>query len=291
VSARPDGVRRLASALSVSPSLLLGILAQPRRFYRLATIPKPDGSVRKLHVPDDSLKAIQRALLRQVLSVLDSHSANHCSRGRSVITNAKVHVGSKYGACYDIADCYPSTTPTMVRRALRQRGIESDLIGPIAGLCTLRQQLPQGAPTSPALLSAVLRPLDDALTNGAARHGLKYTRYMDDLFVSSGRRVGSFDRLVRQSVASLGYHLAPGKTRYWGPNSRPTLAGVVLDTTPSPRPEYVTAVVRLVMEAARRPRVARAKDVVQLKGRIAWIAALWPRKGDELRRLLREAGL
>lgn len=59
----------------------------------------------------------------------------------------------------------------------------------IVYLCTLWERLPQGAPSSPALLNIALRPLDASIKK-ACYHAFKeqycptYTRYADDIIIS-----------------------------------------------------------------------------------------------------------
>lgn len=59
----------------------------------------------------------------------------------------------------------------------------------IVYLCTLRERLPQGAPSSPALLNIALRPLDASIKKACYRafkeqYSPTYTRYADDIIIS-----------------------------------------------------------------------------------------------------------
>jgi RNA-directed DNA polymerase len=153
----------------------------------------------------------------------------------------------------------------------------------LTSLCTVHKELPQGAPTSPALLDAVLFPLDVELAATAHTAGLTYTRYMDDIFVSGNQPLGDFESTVRTAVGNRGLRLGRDKTHFWGPGERPTLAGVVLGSSLSPRPEDVAALVALIgrLTLSRDPRLAR-----KVQGHLAWINSISPTDAAQLQRML-----
>ena len=278
----PGVIASLAKELDADARLLERILATPYSYYRRAYRKKSDGTRRRLSVPNDDLKALQRTVLRVFLDGMDKHPADHCRKGRSVVTNAKRHLGQEWIVARDVWRCFPSVKPSMVRRALRELQLAEEFIQPVTSLCTLARQLPQGAPTSPALLSAVLRPLDDALREEADRQGLTYTRYVDDLFVSGNRRFSSYERFLAKAVKDAGLRLSTKKRRRWGPGRRATLAGVVLGTALSPTPDFERAVAQLVNNVVRGALTLDASQIHQLEGRIGWIKALSPAKGGRL---------
>ena len=276
-----DALVRLTGA---SRSELTSILAEPWAYYRRAPIPKKDGTFRVIRAPSESLKAIQRELLRRRLSALDVHPASHCRSRRSIITNARKHQHQRYVSAYDLHAAFPSTTPRMVREALLREGFDPTQANAIKELCTLRGELPQGAPTSPALLSIVLRSMDDALGKEASRQGLVYTRYMDDLFVSGDRRSPSFDRVLRDQVERAGYRLARDKIRRWGPTGRrPTLTGIVLGSSLAPTQEFATSVAKMVRDVEAGTVRLTENERRSLEGRIAFVQALSPGEGMRLR--------
>ena len=130
----------------------------------------------------------------------------------------------------------------MVRRAMKRVGVRADWSPSVVSMTTRVGELPQGTPTGPAILSGVLRSVDEALTKEAVLQGLTYTRYVDDLFVSGGRQFPSYERFLRTVISSAGLTLGEGKTRHWGPHNRATLAGIVVSTTMSPTTEFMRSV-------------------------------------------------
>lgn len=81
----------------------------------------------------------------------------------------------------------------------------------LARLCTFRERLPQGAPTSPALANVVMAGFDSkamaALERMSADPTIEYTRYADDIIVSALNTWDVFmaKHLLERMVLSTGY--------------------------------------------------------------------------------------
>lgn len=223
-----------------------------------------------------------------MLRPLGSHVASYCCRGRDVISNARQHVGHRHTLVTDIKSAFPSTTSRKVQHALAKHGVPAPLASLLTRLCTFQNQLPQGAPTSPALLDLVLRPFDDRLTNACLGHGgVIYTRYVDDVCVSANRPVKFMLREIRDQLGRLGYQLARGKTRYWNPGQRATVAGIVLSKEPSLDLEFRDRIRRLARAVAGGKVVLTGREERALRGRIAWIGRLHVEEAAQLLDLLR----
>ena len=121
--------------------------------------------------------------------------------------------------------------------------------------------LPQGAPSSPAFANWVAflfdwrlqRDLTEAFGAGVAR----YTRYADDLVVSSEALIEGFEaralEIVRQRVRSMGWWLNPKKTQAWTRREKPLqICGL---NVPSADGEAIT----LPRSLGRQLRTARYK--------------------------------
>jgi hypothetical protein len=153
--------------------------------YGRFTIPKRRGGVRVIDAPGDKLKALQRRILRRLLAPLAIRpEATGFVPGRSIVDNARPHVGQAVLINLDLADFFPSITAERVQAAWRAQGWDPDAATILTRICTLEGRLPQGAPTSPALSNLVCRRLDARL--GALARALRghYTRYADDLTFS-----------------------------------------------------------------------------------------------------------
>lgn len=180
--------------------------------YREARIPKRRGGERRLLIPDDATKALQRRVLRDVLFGLRAHSAaTGFERGKSVVDNALPHVGRAVVIRMDVVDFFPSTKTERVLRYFQWVGWNREAAEILTKLATWDGGLPQGAPTSPRLSNLVNFYVDVQIANHAARRGGSYTRYADDLTISlpkpNGRRVRGAIQHARRILKRHGYAL------------------------------------------------------------------------------------
>lgn len=123
-----------------------------------------------LEAPKPRLKAIQRRILREVLEPIGLHDAAHgFRRGHSAGGHAAVHTGQRVVLRLDLADFFASVRAAQVYGILRLAGYPEAVAHLLTGLTTNAVPVDTWA--------AVPRPTASA----------RYTRYADDLAVSSGR--------------------------------------------------------------------------------------------------------
>ncbi|RJP33165.1 MAG: RNA-directed DNA polymerase [Phycisphaerales bacterium] len=180
--------------------------------YTTFTIPKRGGGQRRIQSPDRALKIMQKRILRRVLSGLTVHpAAIGFERGRSIVTNARVHAGRRIVVRMDVEEFFASTTAERVRRYFRRIGWNRPAARLLTKVCTFEDALPAGAPTSPRLSNLVNFRLDARLAGAAARAGAVYTRYADDLTFSFAEddapRCRELMRLAGLIAEDYGYRL------------------------------------------------------------------------------------
>jgi retron-type reverse transcriptase len=184
-----------------------------------------------------------------------------------------------------------NTVPAVVRRNL-PRPLRSDLGAVHERLLTLLRtpHLPQGAPTSPALANLCARFLDRRLTGLARTWGATYTRYADDLAFSGSRSIR--DPRFRSGVATIvteeGFRVAAHKTRLRGANQRQLLTGLVVNAHPQPQRSDIDRLRATIHDAVLHgPESANRHQhpdfAAHLLGRVAWVEAHNPRRGERLR--------
>jgi retron-type reverse transcriptase len=203
--------------------------------YNSFSIPKRSGKPRRIDAPDAELKRIQKLILHRVLRKLKSHAAAvGFERGHSIATNAKFHAGSAVVVRMDIRDFFNSTPASRIRDYFRLIGWDKAAADLLTELCTHRNTLPQGAPTSPRLSNLVNRKLDAMLQKIADELDARYTRYADDLTFSfdneDQRQVHRLVNFAKDYVEHCGYQLhMKRKLHIRRRNSRQIVTGLVVN--------------------------------------------------------------
>ena len=218
-----DAIARCAARLCTTESELRDVLRDIRwAGYTTFWMAKRRGGYRNIEAPNPRLKAIQRAILDRLLTPLPVHTAATGFRpGLSIADNARPHLGQRRALKTDLHDFFGSIHRPTVRRVFRDMGFDAHITKVLVDLCTHRNRLPQGAPTSPALSNLVAAKMDERMTALSLRRGLTYTRYADDLTFSGD----SFNRNelvsdIKQIAAYDGFTLNAKKTRLMASSRR-----------------------------------------------------------------------
>lgn len=179
-----ESTRGLAWFLGVPLEVLNALRSDAVRQYR------PFKKRRKLKVriidnPRTQLKQVQRLINRKILQSFAFPDHLHGSiPKRSPLTNAAAHTGHRCVVSLDIKDFFPSVTDMHVYRVWREEfGFGPRVAGLLTSLTTVRNRLPQGAPTSSGLANLVLLRADER-TKRYAERVIVFTRYVDDLSFS-----------------------------------------------------------------------------------------------------------
>ncbi len=232
---------------------------------------------------------VQRAIYRGALKRIIVAPCVYSAPGKSCLANARLHVGHPYVSVFDIQDCYPSIGPRRVHAALLRHGFDETAASAITRLSTVHHELPQGAPTSSALLNFVFVDLDGKLESISRRAGLTYTRYADDLFLSGGARTGRLARVFKRVLRQHRLTVKVTKRHDWGPHDRHTITGIVVNTKPNASSEYLIALRRTLLEHRDGTHQLTAEEVSTVRGRLAYVSAVNPTAGARLQQLLDES--
>ena len=217
--------------LGFPASTLYAVSNSLNRHYRKVEIPKSDGSVRTLSIPDGLLKTIQRRIAQVLLSSLPvSPWAMAYRPGCSVRRNAAPHAGKPLVLKLDIYHFFDSISYSMVKSLIFPEEVysESNRIL-LSMLCCYQDRLPQGAPTSPAISNRILLDFDWAVGLWCRDRGIAYTRYCDDLTFSGDFDPQTVIAFVRQQLRSAGFLLNRNKIRLLPQSCCQNVTGVVVN--------------------------------------------------------------
>lgn len=250
--------------LTGAPYLYLREIVQRKRDpYDDVILSKRSGGTRSISAPEPILMDVHRTVLHRALSNLPLHPFSYAyTAGRSVQQCAEQHLGARWMIKFDLHDFFGQIQERDVFRVFEGRGYSRLVSLELARLCTrstrstvfdrsergsgryaaipsyeaqVSGRLPQGAPTSGALSNMVATPLDYDMAGFAARSGFTYTRYSDDMVLST--TLNAFDRTqaksiireVSEIIGSNRFQLHRKKTKVVPPGARHTVLGLLVD--------------------------------------------------------------
>nr|WP_245645299.1 reverse transcriptase family protein [Pseudonocardia acaciae] len=292
----------------------------PLPHYRHRWLRTRGGVPRLLEAPKPLLAERQRRLLRHLLRAIPTHPAAHgFARGRSVLTFARPHAGKDLVLRFDLEGFFSCIGAARVAGLMRWAGYPGPVATALTGLMVtatpppvLREAPPpagpgqvdarrrlltrlagthlaQGAPSSPALANLVAYSLDRRLSALARERGLAYTRYADDIALSGDHAtsVPALRRAVSRIARDEGFRIRADKTRVMPSHRRQRLTGLVVNAEPAvARDEYDTLRALLHNCARTGPteqnRTGHPDFAAHVRGRIAWVAATHPGRGEKL---------
>ena len=161
--------------------------------------------VREIVRPDDEYHSVVTNLnttFREVTNYVAPPWVHGFVRGRSTCQNAAHHVNAEVLLTMDLLHFFPSVTHGQVVEALERDGFDQGAAVLCGRLATLSGALPIGLSTSPHLSNLAFVETDAALAALATHHGIKFTRYVDDLAFSGAVPAG----LVAEVTGTLNDH-------------------------------------------------------------------------------------
>lgn len=196
--------------------------------YHEFYIPKSNGR-RTILAPSRSLKARQQWIYKNILSKqwVSDYAQGFIAR-RSIVSNARLHIGYQYTLCVDIADFFPSIKSEQVKKIFNEMGYSGSAADKLTELCTYSGVLPQGAPTSPCLSNLVCRKLDGELADLARQFDCVFSRYADDITFSANHEVLQILSPVQEALQKHQFHLNVDKCRVYGPAQPKHITGLVV---------------------------------------------------------------
>lgn len=272
------------------------VLADPSRHYTEFPIPKKNGKPRTIHAPSGLLKGAQRKLLRWLGR--QYRVPGHLHGGvpkRSVVTNAKPHVGKTMVGTLDVKDFYPNTRVEDILPIFHTAGLRGKALEAAVNLAVLEGHLIQGSPVSCFLANFGFIQVDESLIKICRRWKLWLTRFVDDIAISGMCDFRDLREPFIERIESRGFPVAPKKVDFVARHRRQVVTGLVVNRKMRPTNEFIREVKTRIWECreAGPAAVAAEQNVsvrrlrTSLSSKVSHIGHSDPRLGRKLRGLLR----
>jgi RNA-directed DNA polymerase len=256
------------------------------------------GEYRMICVPCDPILRVQQWIARNVLRSTTVHEASFAYARESRISDAAVaHAGARWLIKLDVRRFFESISEIAVYRVFRCLGYQPLVSFELSRLSTRTGgksrgdsdrwnqyfrsgsvissyfsrtvgHLPQGAPTSPMLSNHAARALDERIADLAKHYGLRYSRYADDIALSSVETSFGRDRAamvvtaVYRAMSQCGFSPNTSKTQIIPPSARKVVLGLLVDTDRPRLPREFRDRLRQHCYYLRHPKIGPAHHAV-----------------------------
>jgi retron-type reverse transcriptase len=197
--------------------------------YRIFYLEKPDGKKREIQAPNLELDIVQTRIVSLLVRVTMPDYVHSGIKGKSNVTNAKVHIGDHPVLTMDIRGFYPSITKKSIYHFFHKTmNASSDVAGILAELCSYQDHIPTGSRLSMPLSFWVNFPMYSRIYSLCERQNITMSIYVDDL-TFSGKAVNNLlKKHIKQIVKSSGLAIHPDKTRLYQHNEPKLITGVIV---------------------------------------------------------------
>jgi RNA-directed DNA polymerase len=273
---------RLA-ALVRSPESFCDVLSVPRR--------RDSKRPRRVYAAREELRLLQRAVALELAKHdhLLGEEVMGFRKRHSIFDNASYHAAHRpeWLLVMDVREFFESISYESVEALLRSPEIGAPKVAAVilARAMTLNGRLVQGSRASPAIANLVGRAIDLRIKNAISDLGVpvRYTRYADDLSISSNTRP---DRdLFEQCVEQAGFRVRPNSVRLSPRGTGQYVTGLRIDDGAAQLPRAKRRARERLFHLVARFGVARFAKWNQFKSSKAAENHLnglihWARQGD-----------
>lgn len=180
---------------------------------------KPNGKIRETFTFVDPLDDIHKRILATLLKkVVYPPYLSGSLKGTDYIADARAHSHAASVIKEDVVDFFPSTSQEVVRSIWKGLfNFPDDVADILTRLTTYDGAIPQGARTSPYLANLALWRREPAVVMALQSYGFVYTRYVDDIIVSSRHKMTNAQKtlVIRAIFGLLKFHgLRPSRRKH-----------------------------------------------------------------------------
>jgi len=223
-----NSLKHLGSILHISKEELTWVLENiETSFYEYAEYKKDkvtekvktysDGSPKKRIITRSRarLRVVQDSIKTNILNRFEKPDHVQGSvKGKSNISNARIHLGKKFKFTTDLKDFFPTVNTRSVYNVFLSMGFNNHQSRWLTTYTTFRSRLPQGSPTSPDLANMAFIDADIELLALCKKHDIGYSRYVDDLTFSSQKSFHHVLPQIARILKEMSFKISYRKTFY-----------------------------------------------------------------------------
>lgn len=227
--------------------------------YKSFEIKKKTGGYRSIKSPTGGTRILLQKIKTPIQQLYKQKMCVHgFVKNKSIVSNAKEHKKKRYVLNIDLKDFFGTINFGRVRGLFMANPFD---MGPqaasvMAQLCTYEGVLPQGSPVSPIISNYIAADLDRKLITLAKKYKVNYTRYADDITISSTHRefprsLATFQgnnpitgdvalsEILIETIKASGFEINFNKVRLQIPSVRQEATGLTVNEFPNVPRKYI----------------------------------------------------
>ncbi|MBU9714108.1 reverse transcriptase domain-containing protein [Evansella tamaricis] len=245
----------IANLLEIPIEVLWKNVVDKKKYHSLKIPKKQSDKFRIINKPSKNLNIIQKKF-NYILSLVykSSHSTSHgFEKHKSIRTNAICHLNRQLVLNLDLEEFFSSIIFPRVRAMfMTYFKFNNEVATTLANICCdNNNKLPQGAATSPIVSNIIAYKLDKQLSRLARTNGCIYSRYADDITLSTNNKKFRFEifngndgvkevgEKVKQIIQSNGFKINSSKTRICENSKAQYVTGVKVNSKLNVNRTYV----------------------------------------------------
>ena len=235
-----DNITMLSEFLCVDEPSLVGFLSNNdvSVYCKKMKIPKKNTRLgfRIVYKADNHiLKNLHKVLQKHLNMLYVPPDAVHgFVPDRNTRTNAIIHLAKRKILSLDIEDFFGSVRAIDVTQVFEGIGCNNNVATLLATLTTIDSKLVQGFNTSPVLANMAFRGVDNSLAFLCAKYGSEFTRYADDITISSDGELPSVTE-VESVLSNTQFRINGSKTKIMFRGEKQFVTGLTVFDDKYPR--------------------------------------------------------
>lgn len=189
-------VSKLALYLGQTEQQINDVAANADSYYKISKIlEKQDGSKRYTYSVDTTLRKIQEKIKEKIFKKVDyPEYLKGALKGRDYFQNCAVHSGKYVVISEDATNFFPSIKYSYVNSLYKKFfGFTPEVAKILTLLTTYQGSLAQGCVTSSYIANLIFWDEEPIIVENLKNHNILYTRFVDDITMSSKSRISKED--------------------------------------------------------------------------------------------------
>lgn len=192
---------------------------------------KPDGSKRKINVPEKNLKKIQKKIFNLLDRIEKPKWVVSGQKGKSYVDNARMHRLNENVCTIDIEKFYDSTKEKYVYDFFRYTmKMETNIATILTKLLTYENRIPTGTSTSQLIAFLSYKDIFLRINEMCEKQGITFSLYVDDITLSSSRVINKRIKVqINQLLNLKELNIKKSKTKFFSKNTNKSVTGTIID--------------------------------------------------------------